>query len=32
MVLTAKELYEFDENHLLDVEDQSRMTDSHLEA
>jgi hypothetical protein len=31
-VLTAIELYEFDENHLLDVDHQSRVRDSHREA
>lgn len=32
IVLTAIELYEFDENHLLDVDHQSRVRDSHREA
>ena len=32
IVLTAIELYEFDENHSLDVDHQSRVRDSHREA
>ena len=32
IVFTAMELYEFEENHLLDVDHQSRVKDSQLEA
>jgi hypothetical protein len=31
-VFTAMELYEFEENHSLDVDHQSRVKDSQLEA